>query len=328
MESARFTDAYHKVANCIAIEKNEIAFTNPINQSEFSEYLYLLNFKFMKINELLLDFRTTSRCNMGCDLCFRNPGIDEQPLQKIREVITKMFHMGFRRIGFTGGEPTIRTDCIDMIEYAKKMGFLTYLSTVGNKFTTDLHLLNGILDWVGLPIDGIDYQTNAAVRSEVMGKQHEVIRDIFIFLANNPTTIKIKLTTVVTKANINELDSIVSFVTQLPYTFNVWRFYQFCPLGIGKSKQEKLEISTDEFLCHMNNLKAKYNDFPISWATFEERDKANVVMEPNFDVIIPNGDQYGYLCNMQKDDGGFIVASIIKRKDILKKCANNRFWVY
>lgn len=161
-----------------------------------------------------------------------------------------------------------------------------------------------------------------------MGKQHEVVRDIFVFLANNPTTIKIKLTTVVTKANINELDSIVSFVTQLPYTFNVWRFYQFCPLGIGKSKQEKLEISTDEFLCHMNNLKAKYNDFPISWATFEERDKANVVMEPNFDVIIPNGDQYGYLCNMQKDDGGFIVASIIKRKDVLKKCANNRFWVY
>lgn len=276
---------------------------------------------------LLLDFRITAICNFACNLCFRNLGIKDEDLDNIFSVIKKMFHMGFRKIGFTGGEPTSRDDYLLMIKYAKELGYLTYLSTIGHKFIDDINHLNPVLNWVGLPIDGISPATNVVIRSKAMQNQHERIRNIFKFLANHPTSIKIKLTTVVSKANIDSLDEIVSFIKSLRYKPDAWRFYQFCPLGLGKEKRDELEISTEKFIKNMRALQKNHPSLPISFATFEDRDKANVVMEPNFDLIIPDGANYTYLCNMKKDSEDKIMAILEERTDVLEKCFANRFWV-
>lgn len=66
----------------------------------------------MDIHHLLIDFRITSSCHLDCDLCFRNPGIKEAPLTSVLQVIERMYKMGFRRIGFTGGEPVLRADAL------------------------------------------------------------------------------------------------------------------------------------------------------------------------------------------------------------------------
>lgn len=240
----------------------------------------------MDISNLLLDFRITSHCNLGCDLCFRNPDIKDSSLSSALKVIERMYHMGFRRIGFTGGEPTSRADFINLIEYAKQRGFMTYLSTVGHRFMMDHERLNPVLDWVGMPIDGIDKHVNTDIRSDKMSNQHRMIKNILTWLPAHNNRINIKLTTVVSQSNINLLSDIVSWVEVLPYKIQAWRFYQFCPLGVGKEKRDKLEINTDLFTGNMEIVQKQHPDMPISWATFEERDKANVVMEPNFDIII------------------------------------------
>ncbi|CAQ83320.1 MULTISPECIES: radical SAM protein [Photorhabdus] len=280
-----------------------------------------------KPEELLLDFRITSYCNLGCDLCFRNPGISDNTTTEILPVIDKMYQIGFRKIGFTGGEPTSRKDYIELIKYAKRKGFLTYLSTVGHRFSMDHAQLNDILDWVGIPIDGIDKDVNIDIRSEKMSNQHHVVKNILKWLSGVNNKINIKLTTVVSNANINKLHDIVSWVSRLPYSVQSWRFYQFCPLGVGKEKREKLEIDKYVFLDEMRTLKEDFPDVPISWATFEERDKANVVMEPNFDIIIPDGENYTLLCNMKNDDKEKILSSIFGNPIIVKKCQDNRFWI-
>ncbi|EEV6495770.1 radical SAM protein, partial [Escherichia coli] len=223
----------------------------------------------MDISTLLLDFRITSHCNLGCDLCFRNPGIQDSSLVSACNVIERMYKMGFRRIGFTGGEPTSRTDFIELIEYAKRLGFMTYLSTVGHRFIMDHARLNQVLDWVGIPIDGIDKHINSEIRSDKMSNQHRVIKNILTWLPNSNNKINIKLTTVVSQSNINSLNDIVYWIENLPYKIQAWRFYQFCPLGVGKEKRGKLEINTDLFKEKMELLKKQHPSMPISWATFE-----------------------------------------------------------
>lgn len=281
----------------------------------------------MDISNLLLDFRITSHCNLGCDLCFRNPGIEDSSLSSTLNIIERMYKMGFRRIGFTGGEPTSRADFITLIEHAKQLGFMTYLSTVGHRFMMDHERLNPVLDWVGMPIDGIDKRVNTDIRSDKMSNQHRVIKNILTWLPNNNNRINIKLTTVVSQSNVKLLSDIVDWVEVLPYKIQAWRFYQFCPLGVGKDKREKLEIDTALFKEHMEMLKEKHPDMPISWATFEERDKANVVMEPNFDIIIPDGENYTLLGNMLTDTPEKIKRAIFGNQEIMQKCANNRFWL-
>lgn len=281
----------------------------------------------MDISNLLLDYRITSHCDLGCDLCFRNPGIQDSSLPSALNVIERMHRMGFRRIGFTGGEPTSRADYINLIEYAKQMGFMTYLSTVGHRFIMDHERLNPVLDWVGMPIDGIDKRVNSDIRSDKMSNQHRVIKNILTWLPNNNNLINIKLTTVVSQSNVNLLADIVSWVDALPCKIQAWRFYQFCPLGVGKEKRDKLEINTGVFTNKMEVLKKQYPNIPISWATFDERDKANVVMEPNFDIIIPDGENYTLLGNMLTDSPDKIINAIFGNNEIMRKCENNRFWL-
>lgn len=281
----------------------------------------------MDISNLLLDYRITSHCDLGCDLCFRNPGIQDSSLPSALNVIERMHRMGFRRIGFTGGEPTFRADYINLIEYAKQMGFMTYLSTVGHRFIMDHERLNPVLDWVGMPIDGIDKRVNSDIRSDKMSNQHRVIKNILTWLPNNNNLINIKLTTVVSQSNVNLLADIVSWVDALPCKIQAWRFYQFCPLGVGKEKRDKLEINTGVFTNKMEVLKKQYPNIPISWATFDERDKANVVMEPNFDIIIPDGENYTLLGNMLTDSPDKIINAIFGNNEIMRKCENNRFWL-
>lgn len=50
-------------------------------------------------------------------------------------------------------------------------------------------------------------------------------------------------------------------------------------------------------------------------------------MEPNFDIIIPDGENYTYLCNMLNDSKEKIINSIFGNKIILDKCEKNRFWL-
>lgn len=218
--------------------------------------------------------------------------------------------MGFRRIGFTGGEPTSRKDFIELIRYAKNKGFMTYLSTVGHRFMMEHERLNPVLDWVGMPIDGIDQQINTDIRSNKMSNQHRVIKNILMCLPDVHNRINIKLTTVVSLSNVNTLNDIVHWIEQLPYKIQAWRFYQFCPLGVGKEKRDKLEIDTTLFIRKMEVLKKQHPTMPISWATFEERNKANVVMEPNFDIIIPDGENYTLLGNMLTDPPDKILTAI------------------
>ncbi|MEI8633803.1 hypothetical protein P4S72_20365 [Vibrio sp. PP-XX7] len=75
-----------------------------------------------------------------------------------------------------------------------------------------------------------------------------------------------------------------------------------------------------------NVIKAN-KTIPISYATFNERDKANVVMEPNFDIIIPDGEGYTLLGNMLNSSPEHILNSIFGNKEIMLKCQNNRFWL-
>jgi MoaA/NifB/PqqE/SkfB family radical SAM enzyme len=281
----------------------------------------------MNIDKLFIDFRITSKCHLDCEICIRNAEMRDSSLDDIRKVFAKMARMGLTRIVVSGGEPTIRKDYLQIIECAKQYNFLVYLATVGEKFIKDFQQLEKNLDLVGLPIDGITYEISTLARSVAMGTQHERIYTIFSWLNLHPTNVKIKLTTVVSKVNIHLLSDIIKYVNNLPYPYSTWRFYQFCALGMGKGKRNKFDITADYFFNTMNDINKKFNDTRISWASFAERDRANIIMESNFDIMIPEGENYSYVCNMMHDKEDYILTSLSNRDDVLERCLRNRNWI-
>jgi pyrroloquinoline quinone biosynthesis protein E len=76
----------------------------------------------------------TYKCNMKCDFCFNVNSKQEGPDQdtgRVIEMLDILKEHGFERIRFTGGEPLLRKDLPELIQYAKLKDFHTILNTNG-----------------------------------------------------------------------------------------------------------------------------------------------------------------------------------------------------
>jgi len=281
----------------------------------------------LTLEALLLDFRITSRCPYGCQMCYRNPGIVDLPTDGVQRVLKRLRDAGVSKIGITGGEPSVREDYISLIRYAKTIGYTTYLSTVGRTFLRDMRYLDGFLDWVGLPLDSISPSICSQLRSPLLKDQPEIVLAIMRRVIEKPPAIHTKLTTVVAQPNIYHLPPLVQALLPFVKGIGVWRFYQFVPLGIGAQAKYTLAVNTEAFLEAMRTLQLQFPSVPISWATAEERDRANVIVEPNGDIIIPDGETYTYLCNAATDDPSVVTECVLRDNTLISKCVNNRRWL-
>ena len=66
----------------------------------------------------------TSRCNAACDYCYvADKTTKDLPLEKIYAIMDKLSGAGIIALAITGGEPFVRGDILDIIQYAVKLDF-------------------------------------------------------------------------------------------------------------------------------------------------------------------------------------------------------------
>ena len=79
-----------------------------------------------------LQIELTQRCNYNCGFCFnqnvQGPG-KELGLEQVKKVVDKAGEAGIERVRFTGGEPLLRDDIFQILEYAKGKGLYVLLNT-------------------------------------------------------------------------------------------------------------------------------------------------------------------------------------------------------
>ena len=82
---------------------------------------------------LKIEFEITSRCNLKCNHCMIeiNKKKNELNALEIKKLIDDWHKCGLMELQFTGGEPTIRSDLIEIIEYSRQKGLKVLLSTNG-----------------------------------------------------------------------------------------------------------------------------------------------------------------------------------------------------
>ena len=74
----------------------------------------------------------TERCHLKCQQCYlvENPR-EELSTEKIKDVIDQLAKSGALWLTFTGGEPLLRSDIIELLTYAKTKGFVITIFTSG-----------------------------------------------------------------------------------------------------------------------------------------------------------------------------------------------------
>jgi MoaA/NifB/PqqE/SkfB family radical SAM enzyme len=78
-------------------------------------------------------FAPTSRCNSRCVSCdwWRSDGTDDLTLDEIRRVADALRPYGTRSVVFTGGEPLVRADVMEVADIFRERGFALQLLTSG-----------------------------------------------------------------------------------------------------------------------------------------------------------------------------------------------------
>lgn len=97
-----------------------------------------------------MDLALTYLCNNKCIHCYAGGPKQTFKLttQQWKAAIDKLHDLGIPHIVFTGGEPTLRADLVDLVEHVQKKGLVSGLVTNGRKLK-DKSYLRSLID-VGL----------------------------------------------------------------------------------------------------------------------------------------------------------------------------------
>ncbi len=114
---------------------------------------------------ILSNYYLTYRCNAECNFC----DIWEKPSPYVTvEDATKNFEdlkrLGVKIIDFTGGEPLLHREIGNLLTIAKKMGFITTLTTNGLLYPKNAHKLAGLVDMLHFSLDSADKETHDKMR--------------------------------------------------------------------------------------------------------------------------------------------------------------------
>ena len=101
----------------------------------------------------------TRKCNYSCDYCSaKDNDSQDLPTKKSLEVVDKLFMLGNRNLSITGGEPYLREDIYDVIEYASSKNMKVVSVTNGSLFNSKIinRLDKTGLDVLGLGVESMD----------------------------------------------------------------------------------------------------------------------------------------------------------------------------
>jgi MoaA/NifB/PqqE/SkfB family radical SAM enzyme len=153
----------------------------------------------------LLHYYITNRCNARCEFCLiwqEQPKIDAV-LNDVVSNLRQARKAGCKFVDFTGGEPLLHPKLPEFLSSAKKLGFITSVTTNCLLFEERAVELVGLVDLLHFSIDADNAETHDKIRG-VESYQH-VINSIDTALANK---LYPDLMFTYTEENINSIEGI------------------------------------------------------------------------------------------------------------------------
>ena len=219
-------------------EEKELKKQNMEELYEYRKYLY----EHPKLYHLFLE--VTSRCNARCEQCGSSCGyekpkneISKEKLMETLKEISEHYDASEILLNVTGGEPFLRKDLFEIMDYAVSLGFRWGITSNGILIDEELvkKIVKSKMSTISISIDGLK-ETHEAFR-KVPGAWDKIIKGIKLML-NEPSIECVQVTTVANKKNINELEELYKVVLDLGVKY--WRVVNCDPIGRAKDNDEIL----------------------------------------------------------------------------------------
>jgi len=218
-----------------------------------------------KRHPLAVTFVITYRCNLRCSYCnMWNIKDREMTAEEIFSMVDQFANMGTRRFGITGGEPLLRPDIKEIIDYAKGKEMIVTLQTNGWLVKDNISKLKN-LDLLLLSFDG---PPEVHDLNRQKGSHDKVIEAIKTARKNN---IKIWANTTITKFNLGHINYILDTAMSLGFKL-LFQPVMYYPLAsAGKEQIDAISPPIEEyqdFICKLMKKRKEKNSPILNSSTY------------------------------------------------------------
>lgn len=110
---------------------------------------------------MIVSWNTTNACNMFCDHCYRDAGCkadEELSTAEAKILLEQIAKAHFKIMIFSGGEPLMRPDIVELAAYAAQLGMIPVFGTNGTLITPELakELKSVGVRGMGISLDSMD----------------------------------------------------------------------------------------------------------------------------------------------------------------------------
>jgi len=156
----------------------------------------------------------TGRCNLRCVHCYAESGEqtfpEELPTEKWKKIITEGYHSGARSMQFIGGEPLVRKDLKELVEFASQIGYqeieiFTNGTLVSLEFLDWAKTVSGIRFAISFYSDNPEVHDTVTKIAGSWEKTYSTIENIKSF------GIPLRVAMIVMRQNENTVESTFSF---------------------------------------------------------------------------------------------------------------------
>ena len=110
---------------------------------------------------MIVSWNVTNACNMFCDHCYREAGCkaeEELSTEEAKTLLEQIARAGFKIMIFSGGEPLIRPDILELVSYATSLGLRSVFGTNGTLITLEMaqKLKDAGAMGMGISLDSMD----------------------------------------------------------------------------------------------------------------------------------------------------------------------------
>ncbi len=161
---------------------------------------------------VLSEIAVTYRCNLRCRFCYvGDKDYQELNSNDLKKILFKIFNDArVPSVSFTGGEPLLRDDIVELVAYAGEIGLWTNMITNGTLLNKDLvqELRAAGLRSAQVSIEGSCARVHDALTG-VAGSFDATLRGIELL---KQAGIAVHTNTTVSRANLSDLSNIVELV--------------------------------------------------------------------------------------------------------------------
>ena len=216
-------------------------------------------------------------CNLNCKYCISNSGADGTEgleTKKAKKIIKQISKANVSQLNFAGGEPLLRNDIEILIDYSKKKGLRTTITTNGTILNEKILKALKKADLVEVSIDG-DRETHNSFRGkEVYDITIENIKKIIDYGCN------VRINTYLCNSNKHCIEHLQYLDCQLNVKNHLYLLFK----AQGRGQEHKEEVIDNKELKNVFD-KIYANGYNIDKIEYDKFLHSNVNIDPNGNVF-------------------------------------------